>query len=133
MHRLEARLFLRPLKEREFRNPDKAELVLVEEFQLARKLHAERTEHVKDRLVLIRREEQKVAVLAAHGRNERLHLLFLHKLRKRGLQASVLLNRDIGEALCAVALCKFDKRVDLLSRHMALAVHAYAAHAAARR
>jgi len=38
VHRLEARLFLRPLKEREFRNPDKAELVLVEEFQLARKL-----------------------------------------------------------------------------------------------
>ena len=66
VHCLEALLLLRPLKERKFRNPDKTELVLIEEFKLPSELEPECAEHIEDDFVLVRRKEQKVAVLAAH-------------------------------------------------------------------
>ena len=122
VHCHESLLLVAPLKQRELDDPQEIELVVVDEAQLLAQFQAQRAEHVPHDLVLVRRDEQQVALLAVHPLDDRRDLLFRHELGKRALHAAVVLELDVRKALGAVSLGKSHQRVDLLAGHAALSL-----------
>ncbi len=134
MHRHEAVLLVRPLKQREVHHPDETERVAVDHSELASEMETQRTQRGADYFEAVRSEKEKVSLLAAHCSAECLKLLFRHELREGSLHGAVALHLHIGQPLRAVGLRHLDQPVDLLAGHIALTLHVEAAdHAAGGR
>ena len=131
VHRYKSLFLVAPLKQREFNDPQEIELIMVNKAQFLAEFESEGAQHVPYDLVLVRRDEQKVALLSAHSLDDRLDLIFSHEFGKRALDASVFLELNIRKALGAVTLGESDQSIDLLSGHAALPLDIDAAHGAA--
>ncbi len=132
MHRRVAVLLIGPLKQRELRNPEEVEFILVQKTKLTADLDTKCTECRIDCLVLrIGNKQEQIARLAVHRLDQCLHILIAHEFGEGGLHAAVLFQRDIGKTLCTVAAHELGQRIDLLAGHAALSFCIDAADAAA--
>ena len=112
VHRNEAVLLLAPLQEREFDDPQKIELLGIDESQLVSELQAQRAERRPDDRIFVRHDEHDVALLEVRLRLDRVHLVLGEELRDRGLQ-TLGLPVHPRKSLCLVRLDKLTERVDL--------------------
>ena len=121
MHRLVAAELIGPLEHRELGNPEELPRLAVNEIEVCTELKTKCTECAPyGRVLRVGYEHEEVARLAAHLFTERLELLFRHELREAGLIGAILVDREVCEALRAVALHELGVLIDMLTRHLRL-------------
>ena len=132
VHGHEAAFLVAPLVHRELRYPEQVVLALGYQVVAVGYLQAQRAQRLIHRSVLVGHEEERVARLTVHRRDQLGHLLGAEELEEGGLDAAVRLHGYPGHALGMVGLAQLGQRVYLLAGHLGgQALGVYAAHAAA--
>ena len=123
MHRLVTAELIGPLEHRELGYPEELPCLTVDEIEVCTELETKCTKCAPyGRVLRVGYEHEEVARLAAHLSAECLQLLFGHELREAGLIAAILVDCEVCEPLRAVALHELGVLIDVLTRHLRLAL-----------